>query len=331
MNTGQQLTLLGAISLITGAILPWFSILGMFSDSGMSYGGLISGTIGLLLLFGAFFHKGKFNERYSVIFAVLALIAGVVPIGAVIKVGSNNFLAFFLPSAEAGIFVTFVGAIISFVGGLYKVPYLSREMQFTGDELFICSNCGFEQIQNNSFCEKCGYSNEETLVLVKERHERNKYRIFFYPLLMVWICPVILGFFFIKKGMYLELSEAITQGPVFVLADITGWIRFGDLEAQEMFFFDEEFPRVPFSVGAYWIIWLLTSFAFELKIRAKDFKDDVKHLRRLYLFTIFHSILFYIGVITYHYAENTYNVFAYDVELYWTLFVISYIFLFALA
>jgi hypothetical protein len=129
MNRGQQLTMLGAIGLIIGALLPWASISSIFgkiSKAGYEGDGVITGAIGLLLLIGSLLNKGKSGKRYSIASAVFAIGAGIIGISdlmninsAVADISSDSLV---LASTGPGVYITIIGAVLALVGGLQKMP-----------------------------------------------------------------------------------------------------------------------------------------------------------------------------------------------------------------
>jgi tetratricopeptide (TPR) repeat protein len=129
MNRGQILTLLGAIGLLAGAVLPWISftsIFGTVSKAGYEGAGVFTGGIGLLLLLIALLVKGNPGHSYSIVGVIFALIAGVTAFWDLSSVSSrvaeiNADMSFFA-SVGPGLYITAIGAVLAFVGGLQQVP-----------------------------------------------------------------------------------------------------------------------------------------------------------------------------------------------------------------
>ena len=129
MNRGQQLTMIGAIGLLLGALLPWASIASIFgqtSIAGYEGDGVITGAIGLLLLIGSLLNKGKSGKRYSITSTVFAIIAGLIGISnlsninsIVADISSDSLV---LVSTGSGLYVTILGAVLAMIGGLQKLP-----------------------------------------------------------------------------------------------------------------------------------------------------------------------------------------------------------------
>lgn len=128
MNRGQTLCLIGGISLLFGALLPWATVrsltLGLsLSKAGYEGDGIITGGFGLLLLIGAVVSKGKPGKTYSVVATILATLAGLASFSALTGVsgfstGDKGLVA----SVGPGILLSLAGAVIALVGGLQTVP-----------------------------------------------------------------------------------------------------------------------------------------------------------------------------------------------------------------
>jgi hypothetical protein len=128
MNRGQQLTLFGGLGLVIGALLPWAKIasplLGMtVNKSGYEGDGLFTGGLGLLLFISAMVSKGKPGKTYSIVGALLSIIAGIALI--VDLTGVNTAVADIgegiIASVGIGIYVSIIGAILAIIGGLQKI------------------------------------------------------------------------------------------------------------------------------------------------------------------------------------------------------------------
>ena len=130
MHKGQQLTLLGAIGLVLGALLPWVkatTVLGSISKAGYEGDGLITGAIGLILLIGTLLNKGKAGKRYSVASSIFGVIVLVIVgfdylnvAGAVSDV--QDMPGVVDASVGAGLYLTLLAAFLVLVGGWQRVP-----------------------------------------------------------------------------------------------------------------------------------------------------------------------------------------------------------------
>jgi hypothetical protein len=135
MHKGQQVILIGAICLIVGTLLPWASVASVLgitiSKAGYEGDGLISGGIGVLLLLSALLSKGKPGKMYSPAASVFALVAGVVAILDIINVSQvitrTSADSTVIASVGSGLYVTLLGALLGFVGGLVQVPLRSQQ------------------------------------------------------------------------------------------------------------------------------------------------------------------------------------------------------------
>jgi len=136
MNRGQQLSLLGGIALVVGALLPWATInsplLGLsVSKAGYEGDGMLTGAIGLLFLIGSVVSKGKPGKHYSVVTAILAVIAGLILMFDFSNVSGmvSNAGEGLLASMGPGIYVSIIGAVLAVVGGLQKLPEIQQPTQ----------------------------------------------------------------------------------------------------------------------------------------------------------------------------------------------------------
>lgn len=133
MNRGQLLCLLGGVSLLFGALLPWATLqsltLGLSrSLAGYEGEGVLTGGLGLLLLIGAIVSKGKPGKTYSIVAVILALIAGLDTF-SVLRNLSEYFVKGFVALAGPGIYLSLAGAVIALVGGLQTVPAIPAAIQ----------------------------------------------------------------------------------------------------------------------------------------------------------------------------------------------------------
>ena len=128
MNKPQQVTLVGAIGLVIGAVLPWAKIASIFGEitkAGYEGDGIFTGIIGGVLILGALLSKGKPGKRYSVASSLVAGIAGLIALfdlinvsSAISDLGSEGIV---MASVGAGLYITLLAALIAVVGGLQVV------------------------------------------------------------------------------------------------------------------------------------------------------------------------------------------------------------------
>ncbi len=128
MNRSQLLTLFGGVALIFSLFLPWAthtnSTLGLNeSINGYATDGVFGGLCGLIIILIALAYKGRPEKIYSLIVAFFALLAfyitfrTITSVGQVIR-GSEDVIS----SVQIGAYVSILGALVSFVSGIMKVP-----------------------------------------------------------------------------------------------------------------------------------------------------------------------------------------------------------------
>ena len=131
MQTRRVLVMIGGLILIIGSRLPWISVPVLFGVEGPVYeaievgwegSGIITGSIGLMLLLGGLFLGGRQGTEYSVPGAVLAALAIIVVAGCVWRVFEINPSAGFFAATGVGLYVTLIGGLVALVGVLVKKP-----------------------------------------------------------------------------------------------------------------------------------------------------------------------------------------------------------------
>ena len=131
MRTNRLLVLIGGLILILGSRLPWMSVPVLFGVEGPAFeaieigwedNGFITAGIGLILLFVAMFWRGRIGRRYSIPGTILAAFAVLVVIGCFYRILEIDPGAGFLAATDIGIYVTLIGALLAFVGALYRTP-----------------------------------------------------------------------------------------------------------------------------------------------------------------------------------------------------------------
>jgi hypothetical protein len=137
MRTNRLLVLIGGLILILGSRLPWMSVPVLFGVEGPAFeaieigwedNGFITAGIGLILLLVAMFSRGRIGRRYSIPGMILAALAVLVVIGCFYRIIEIDPGAGFLAATDIGIYVTLIGALVAFVGALYRTP-MSLERQ----------------------------------------------------------------------------------------------------------------------------------------------------------------------------------------------------------
>jgi Na+-translocating ferredoxin:NAD+ oxidoreductase RnfD subunit len=139
MHTNRILVLIGGLILILGSHLPWMSVPVLFGVEGPAYesieigwedNGFVTSGIGLILLLGGLFLKGRAGTRYSIPGAILATLAVIEVIGCFQRVLEIDPNAGFFAATDVGIYVTLIGALLALVGALCRIP-VRRERQST--------------------------------------------------------------------------------------------------------------------------------------------------------------------------------------------------------
>ena len=137
MNRGKILTLVGAIGLIIGALLPWIVAEAVFGGSisksgidgnGQISDGYVTAGIGVIVLVIAAVSKGESGKLYSIAGSILAGLAAIVLIVDFLDVNKMVFDTPFGVSAKIGIglYLSIAAALVALVGGVQRVPEESR-------------------------------------------------------------------------------------------------------------------------------------------------------------------------------------------------------------
>lgn len=130
MNRSRLLALFGGIMLIFSIFVPWAthtnSRLGLSeSINGYSTDGAFGGLFGFLIILITMVYRGKSEKAYSYIVAFLALIAFYITFRAITVTGQvNRANEDIITSFGMGVYISFLGALVSFIGGIMKVPPL---------------------------------------------------------------------------------------------------------------------------------------------------------------------------------------------------------------
>ena len=128
MNLSRQLALFGGIILIFSLFMPWAthtspSLNLSNSINGYSTDGVFGGLFGLIIILIALVSKGTPDKRYSYLIAFFAVMAFYITfrtitiVGTVIR-GSEDIIT----SVRMGPYISMLGALISFIGGIMKIP-----------------------------------------------------------------------------------------------------------------------------------------------------------------------------------------------------------------
>jgi hypothetical protein len=138
MQTNRVLVLIGGLLLILGSRLPWMDASVLFGVDGPTYesieigwedNGFITGGIGLILLLGGIFLKGRTGTSYPIPGAILAAYAVLVVVGCFQRILEIDPRAGFLAATDVGIYVTLIGSFLSFVATVGAVVKSIRNKQ----------------------------------------------------------------------------------------------------------------------------------------------------------------------------------------------------------
>lgn len=131
MRTNRMLVLTGGVLLIFGSRLPWISVPVLFDVEGPAFeaieigwegDGFITGGIGFILLLIGLFWRGRNGKRYTFPGAILAALAVFVVVADFFRILEIDPSTGFFAATDLGIYVTLSGALLAFVGGLFRTP-----------------------------------------------------------------------------------------------------------------------------------------------------------------------------------------------------------------
>lgn len=122
--TGRIMTIVGAIILIIGALLPWATVnVGLFQQSILGIqgdGGIVSLAGGAALLVVGIARKGIIGKNYSYGVTIVGVLAGiwlVSKLGAVLTTTTQGVST----SVGAGLWLSLIGPVLVVLGGLWTV------------------------------------------------------------------------------------------------------------------------------------------------------------------------------------------------------------------
>jgi hypothetical protein len=98
-------------------------------EIGWEDNGFITGGIGLILLLGGIFWRGRARARYSIPGVILAVYAVSVVIGCFWRIFEIDPQAGFFAATDLGIYVTLVGSLLACVGMVGAVILSIRNYQ----------------------------------------------------------------------------------------------------------------------------------------------------------------------------------------------------------
>ncbi len=122
--TGRIMTIVASLFLIVGALLPWGTVnVGLFQRSLLGIqgdGGIVSLTVGAVLLIVGLTRKGFTGKNYSWGVAVVGVLVGiwlVSKLGALLSLAASDLTT----SVGAGLWLSLLGPILAALGGLWTV------------------------------------------------------------------------------------------------------------------------------------------------------------------------------------------------------------------
>lgn len=149
MEYYRKLTLVGAVLLIVGSLLPWMIVNTMFgriSVRGTASAGLYTIVLGGILSLVGLFRRGKPTKRFSIFGFVLALLALLVSgFNLVSGLRFTPDLAQGVLTARVGIgiYMVLIGSVIAAVAALVRVPKMkssTADVNSVSEEVFSEGN-----------------------------------------------------------------------------------------------------------------------------------------------------------------------------------------------
>jgi hypothetical protein len=136
MKTQKLLVLMGGLILILGSRLPWMSVPVLYGLQGPAYesieigwedNGLVTGGIGLILFLGAIFWRSRAKAGFSIPAAILAVYAALIVTGCFLSILEMDPPAGFFAATDTGIYVSFIGSLLTLVGTVGAVMMSFRD------------------------------------------------------------------------------------------------------------------------------------------------------------------------------------------------------------
>ena len=128
MNPSRLLAFVGGIILIFSLFIPWAvhtdPTLGLSNTiNGYSTDGAFGGLFGLFIILTAMVVRGRHEKRYSYLIAFFAVVAfyltfrTITSAGVVLRQSGDT-----INSVKIGPYLSMLGALLAFIGGVMKVP-----------------------------------------------------------------------------------------------------------------------------------------------------------------------------------------------------------------
>jgi hypothetical protein len=139
MKIFRMLIVIGGLILILGSRLPWMSVPVLFGVEGPTFeaieigwegDGVITGSIGLILVLLGLLWRAGLEKRYAIPGAILASLAALVVIGDFYRILEIGPEAGFFAATGIGLYVTLLGALLALAGILYCTPWYKRGREY---------------------------------------------------------------------------------------------------------------------------------------------------------------------------------------------------------
>ena len=127
MNIGRKLLLISGIGLVIGAVTPWTIVtttIGRTSSNGLGGGGgdgLITGGIGIILIFLGLLSNSNTDKRLSVIGTLLSLLAGFLLFNIFLSIGRIARENEILIQTGFGLYISIISSIFGALSGLFQI------------------------------------------------------------------------------------------------------------------------------------------------------------------------------------------------------------------
>lgn len=126
MNIGRKLLMISGFGQVIGAVMPWTIVttaLGRTSSSGLGGGGgdgLITGGIGVILIFLGLFSKSNTDKKLFVFGGILSLFAGFLLLNIILNIGRIAGENEIFIQTGFGLFISIISSIFGALGGFFQ-------------------------------------------------------------------------------------------------------------------------------------------------------------------------------------------------------------------
>ena len=135
MNIGRKLLMISGFGQVIGAVMPWTIVttaLGRTSSSGLGGGGgdgLITGGIGVILIFLGLLSNSNTDKRLSVFGTLLSLFAGFLLFNIFLSIGRIARENEILIQTGFGLYISIISSIFGVLSGLFQNPQASSKKE----------------------------------------------------------------------------------------------------------------------------------------------------------------------------------------------------------